>query len=57
MHICDEHKEMLPEGIKPLPMPDTKPEAIVLLLHLNMAGQLFPGQQNGLFENRIERPR
>jgi hypothetical protein len=50
MHICEDHEEILPEGIKLIPMPDTKREVIAVLLHLDMAGQLFLVQQNGLFE-------
>lgn len=34
MHICDDHKEMLPEGIPPMLMPDTQEDAVFLLSFL-----------------------
>lgn len=36
MHVCDDHEEMLPEGISPMVMPDTEEEAWFLLLYLDL---------------------
>jgi len=31
MHVCEAHEEMLPDGARPIPMPDTVREARILL--------------------------
>ena len=31
MHICDDHEELLPDGARPMLMPDTGEEAGLLL--------------------------
>lgn len=40
MHICEEHHELLPDGIDPMPMPDTREEAQLLLLVLKL--EVYP---------------
>ena len=31
MHIADAHREILPDDVSPMPMPDSKAEAVYLL--------------------------
>jgi hypothetical protein len=40
MHVCQSHEEMLPEGIPPMLMPDSKEEARLLWLILELG--LYP---------------
>ena len=40
MHVADAHREMLSDDVPPMPMPDSKAEADLLLQYLN-AG-LYP---------------
>lgn len=42
MHICEDHDEMLPDGVRPMWMPDTEEEASFLLCLLE-AG-LYPDE-------------
>jgi hypothetical protein len=35
MHYCPEHAALLPEGVLPLPMPDTRLQLLWLLAALN----------------------
>lgn len=43
MHICEEHRELLPDGIEPIPMADTPEEAQLLLLLLKL--EVYPTQE------------
>jgi hypothetical protein len=40
MHICEAHKEMLPETISPMVMPDTPAEADLIVILLDSG--LYP---------------
>jgi len=42
MHICDEHEELLPDGVRPMLMPDTEEEAGLLLCLLENG--CYPGE-------------
>jgi hypothetical protein len=42
MHYCPEHAALLPEGVLPLPMPDTRLQLLWLLAALNTRRQMRP---------------
>jgi len=49
MHISEDHDSMLPDGVRPMLLPDTQEEARYLLLCLELG--LYPTRKRGASTN------